>query len=185
MLNIKICRKKLKETKIFFSPKKIPELILKEKNNKIGLTPKKIRKSMLLTESKTDEIDLNNILTLRKLNIKKRLKPNKTEFISHHNINTQINNNRNNNMNKTFYKLNKPMNKTKSFNDISINLYKSKYSSHRVQTSVSFFKRNNLDKSYDLKNIKNLELTQLYKGNKNNNKITYIEYQINQILSKK
>ena len=71
----------MKETKIFFSPKKIPELILKEKNNKIGLTPKKIRKSMLLTESKTDEIDLNNILTLRKLNIKKRLKPNKTEFI--------------------------------------------------------------------------------------------------------
>ena len=185
MLNIKICRKKLKETKIFFSPKKIPELILKEKNNKIGLTPKKIQKSMLLTESKTDETDLNNILTLRKLNIKKRLKPNKTEFISHHNINTQINNNRNNNMNKTFYKLNKPMNKTKSFNDISINLYKSKYCSHRVQTSVSFFKRNNLDKSYDLKNIKNLELTQSYKGNKNNNKITYIEYQINQILSKK
>ena len=43
MLNIKICRKKLKETKIFFSPKKIPKLILKEKNNKIGLTPKKIR----------------------------------------------------------------------------------------------------------------------------------------------
>ena len=178
MLNTEINRKKLKEIKLFSKPKKIPELILKDKNNIIDLTPLKRNKSILLTELKTEENNINDVLTLRKINIKKKLKPNKTEFLSH-NIFKQINNS-NNNINKTFYKVNKPMNKMKSSIDISTNLYKSNYRSHMTQTSVSFFKRNNMNKSINLRklqNIKNLELDKSYDESKNN-KVTYIEYHI-------
>ena len=185
MLNTEINRKKLKEIKIFSKPKKIPELILKDKNNIIDLTPLKRNKSILLTELKTEENNINDVLTLRKINIKKKLKPNKTEFLSH-NIFKQINNSHNN-INKTFYKVNKPMNKMKSSIDISTNLYKSNYRSHMTQTSVSFFKKNNMNKSINLRklqNIKNLELDKSYDESKNN-KVTYIEYHINQLLMKK
>ena len=184
-MSTKISRQKLKITEYFNSQKEIPKLITKSNKNYLVLsTPKrKLHQSFLSNKIEKDDNDINNYLISSKINIKKKLKQNKTEYNYNY---TQSNNNK---MNKTFFELNKPFNKVKSFIDFSSNLYKSNYSNHMTQTSISFFnkKEGNENKSLNLgkiQNIKNLELNNSFNENKSNN-ITYIEYHINQILSKK
>ena len=90
-------------------------------------------------------------------------------------------------MNKTFYEYKKPFSKIKSFIDFS-SLYKPNHSNHMTQTSISFFNKKEENKSFNLKkieNIKNLELNNSFNENKSNNNVTYIEYHINKILTKK
>ena len=183
MLGTKISRLKLKDSK-FFSPQN-DNPIKFTKYISSGLTPRrKNQNSVLLTELKTDKEDLNFFLTSKKMNIKKKLNHDKTELLLQNNKNTQINDNK---MNRTFYKLNISMNKVKSFSDLNSNLYKSNYSSHMTQTSVSFFsnkQNNNYTNLRKIQKIKNLELNQSYNENKPHN-VTYIDYHINQILTKK
>ena len=154
------------------------------------LTPdRKTKNSILLTELKTEHNDINNYLTFNKLNIKKKLRQNKTEN-NYTNIKSQLNNeNKNNNkMSKTFYKLNTPINKVKSLSDIT-NLIKPNYSNRMTQTSISFFnsnnkEENNFSKLRKIQRIKNLELNDSFNDKKSNN-ITYIDYHLNNILAKK
>ena len=183
-MNTKINRKKLKITKFFDSQKVIPKLINKNSNNNLThFSPeRKIHNSFLLTYLKTENNDINNYLTSTKINIKKKLKQNKTDY----NYNTQIQAN-----NKKFYKINIPLNEVKSFSDlsnISNNLIRSNYSSHMTQTSLSFLNNKENDKSKNLRkiqNIKKLELNDTFNTENKSNNVTYIEYHINQILSKK
>ena len=181
MLNTKISRLKLKDSK-FFSPQNDNP---SKKYISAGLTPRrKNKESVAITELKTEKNDLNSFLTSQKMNIKKKLKVNKTEFLLQNNKMTQTSNNK---MNKTFYKLNIPMNKVKSLSDLNSNLYKSNYSSQMTQTSVSFFnnkQKHNFTNLRKIQKIKNLELNQSYIENKSNI-VTYIDYHINQILTKK
>ena len=181
MLNTKISRLKLKDSK-FFSPQNDNP---SKKYISAGLTPRrKNKESVAITELKTEKNDLNSFLTSQKMNIKKKLKLNKTEFLLQNNKMTQTSNNK---MNKTFYKLNIPMNKVKSLSDLNNNLYKSNCSSQMTQTSVSFFnnkQKHNFTNLRKIQKIKNLELNQSYIENKSNI-VTYIDYHINQILTKK
>ena len=181
MLNTKISRLKLKDSK-FFSPQNDNP---SKKYISAGLTPRrKNKESVAITELKTEKNDLNSFLTSQKMNIKKKLKLNKTEFLLQNNKMTQTCNNK---MNKTFYKLNIPMNKVKSLSDLNSNIYKSDCRSQMTQTSVSFFnnkQKHNFTNIRKIQKIKNLELNQSYNENKSNI-VTYIDYHINQILNKK
>ena len=183
MFNTKISRLKLKDSKFFSSQINKQKQI--SKYISAGLTPKRSSKNLvLLTELKTEKNDLNSFLTSQKMNIKKKLNHNKTELLLPDNKITQTNNYK---MNKTFYKINIPMNKVKSFSDLNSNLHKSNYSSHMTQTSESFFNNKQTNKYKNLRKIQkiqNLELNQSYNDNKSNN-VTYIDYHINQILTKK
>ena len=190
MLNTKISRQKLKISKFFNSQKEFPKYLSKNKYSSAGLSPeRKTKNSILLTELKTEHNDINNYLTFNKLNIKKKLRQNKTEN-NYTNIKSQLNNeNKNNNkMGKTFYKLNTPINKVKSLSDIT-NLIKPNYSNRMTQTSISFFnsnnkEENNFSKLKKIQRIKNLELNDSFNDKKSNN-ITYIDYHLNNILAKK
>ena len=196
-MNTEITRHKLKESKYFNLPKKNQKILIQNNSN---------LNSYLLTEQESNKNindDINNYFTSRKINVKKKLKQNKTEFILPNvliekNAFTQKNINK---MNKTFYKVNSSFNKTKSFSDFSeINksknnnislynkLYKSNCSSHMTQTSESFFHKNNnnynSNNNNKLQKIKNLRLNNSFNDNKSNI-ITYAQYHINQLLSKK
>ena len=121
MFNTKISRLKLKDSKFFSSQINKQKQI--SKYISAGLTPKRSSKNLvLLTELKTEKNDLNSFLTSQKMNIKKKLNHNKTELLLPDNKITQTNNYK---MNKTFYKINIPMNKVKSFSDLNSNLHKS------------------------------------------------------------
>ena len=168
-MSTKISRQKLKITEYFNSQKEIPKLITKSNKNYLVLsTPKrKFHQSFLINKLEKDDNDINNYLISSKINIKKKLKQNKTEYNYNY---TQSNNNK---MNKTFFELNKPFNKVKSFIDFSSNLYKSNYSNRMTQTSISFFnkKEGNENKSLNLgkiQKIKNLELNNSFNENKSN-----------------
>ena len=95
----KISRQKLKITEYFNSQKEIPKLITKNNKNYLVLsTPKrKLHQSFLLNKIEKDDNDINNYLISKKINIKKKLKQNKTEYNYNY---TQSNNNK---MNKTFF----------------------------------------------------------------------------------
>ena len=180
-MNTKISRQKLKITKYFGIKKEIPKTVTKINNYNTPILTKKRKSSnsLLLTELKTENNDINSYLTSSKINIKKKLKQNKTEYNF-----TQSNNNK---YNKTFDKINIPFNKEKSFSDFNNYLTKSNYRSHMTQTSNSFLKNKESDKSLypkKLQKINNLELSNSFNVNQSK-KFTYIDYQINQILSKK
>ena len=183
-MNSKISRKKLKITKLFNSQKVISALITKNNdNNLLIFSPvRKLQNSFFSTKLKTETNDIKNYLTSSKINIRKKLKQNKSEY-------TEYNHNQTNN--KIFYKLNTPFNKVKSLNNLSNinnNLINSNYSSHMTQTSISFFNNKERNKSDGLgktQNIKNLELNNSFNIENKSNNVTYIEYHINQILSKK
>ena len=180
-MNTKISRQKLKITKYFSTTKEIPKTITKINNYGSSILPKqrKSSNSLLLNQLKTENNEINNYLTSSKINIKKKLKPNKTEYNF-----TQSNLNK---INKTFDKPNIKFNKVKSLSDFNNDLIKSNYRSHMTQTSISLFGNKESDKSLNLKKLKkinNLELSNSFSLNKFK-KVTYIDYQINQILSKK
>ena len=175
-MSTKISRQKLKISQFFNSQKEVPKLVTKNHKNYLVLSTPKT--DLGLKKLEKDDKDINSYLISSKINIKKKLKQNKTDYNF-----TQTNNK----MNKTFYEYKKPFSKIKSFIDFS-SLYKPNHSNHMTQTSISFFNKKEENKSFNLKkieNIKNLELNNSFNENKSNNNVTYIEYHINQILTKK